>query len=338
MGREGAGGVTDIAIRKAGKADRDTVRDFARLLQDAECAMHPSRRPGTTLAPAFLDELYRRTRGRNGAILLAEADGRPVGYIAFYVETLDHIELRAEARRFLYVSDMAVVPHWRGRGVAGRLLAEAEAFCRQLKLPRLVIGVLTANEPACAAYRRASYVFYEHWLEKHVSAAPAPARPVEGLSLRSMTRGDRGLMLRFLKGIADDEARYHWAMRPGSDISMAEVDRMVEEIADEDGIVTIAELDGKPVGYAAIVCETAEEEYELRDDWVRRGYITDMYVAPEGRRRGVAMALLGALEAHIVSRGLDWLLICVSPRNAPALALYEKAGFGPYELVLEKRL
>jgi ribosomal protein S18 acetylase RimI-like enzyme len=300
--------------------------------------MHPSRRPGAALGPAAIDTLERRTRGDDGAILLAECDGAVAGYIAFYAELNDSIELRASAHRFLYVSDLCVAASMRGRGIAGSLLAEAERWCRRLQLPRIEIGALAANKAALAAYRRAGYGLYEHWLEKHVSRAPAPLRPVRELTLRPMNAADRDLMLRFLRQLADDEAGFHWAMRPGSEITMNEVNRSIREIAEEDGSIVIAELEGNPVGYGAVICQDAQDEFELNDEWRLRGLVTDMYVAPEARRRGIGMALLGTLERHVASRGLDWLQIVVSPNNAPAIALYAKAGFRDYELVLERRL
>jgi ribosomal protein S18 acetylase RimI-like enzyme len=328
----------DIEIRRATGRDRPTVLKLAMQLQEAEHGMHPSRRSGASLAPVAIEELARRTEGEDGAILIAEQDGAPVGYIAFYADSLESLELRPEAHRFLYISDLCVEPALRGRGIAGRLLAEAEAACRRLGLPRLTIGVLAANEAARAAYRRAGYEPYEFWLEKPVEAAPAPLPPIAGLALRPLAPGDRATMLVFLRDLADAEATYHWAMRPGSEMTMAEVDRMIAEIAEEDGAIVVAELDGRPVGYAGVVVQDAESEFELRDEWRRRGFITDMYVAPAARRRGIARALLAACERHVASRGIAWIQICVSPGNLPARALYSKAGFRDYEIVLEKRL
>jgi GNAT superfamily N-acetyltransferase len=330
--------MAEITFRQASERDRPAVLQLAQLLQAAEHAMHPSRRAGAALAPAAIDEIYRRTREENGAILLADWDGRPAGYVAFYPETLDGLELRESARRSLYVSDLCVIPALRGRRIAGRLLDAAERHCREVGLPRLTIGVLTANEAARATYGRAGYVPYEFWLEKPIGKAGASVPSVPGLALRPLVPGDRATMLAFLRGLADAEASFHWAMRPGSDMTMAEVDRTIAEIADEDGAIVVAELDGIPVGYAGVVVQDAQGEFELKDDWQRRGFITDMFVVPGARRRGIAGALLGACERHAASRGIFWLQICVSPGNAPARALYSRAGFRDYEIVLEKRL
>jgi len=335
MGR----GMVETIIRRADESDRGTVGRLACLLQDAEHGMHPSRRTGATLPGNIVDELYRRTRvEQGGAILLAEAGGTAAGYIAFYPERLDSLELRPDAYRFLYVADLCVVPEARGQRIAGLLLAEAETICRRLCLPRVALGVLAANPAALAAYDRAGYQPYELWLAKSIAGAPVTAPPVAGLAMRALRDTDRDTMLKFLLGLSDAEAQYHWAMRPASDMTMADVDRTIAEIADEDGTVIIAELDGQPVGYAGVVLQDAADEFELKDEWRKRGFITDMYVDASARGRGIGRALLAACDRYVADAGIDWQQICVSPGNAPAITLYRKAGFGDYELVLEKRL
>lgn len=335
MGR----GMVETTIRRAGEGDRATVGRLASLLQDAENRMHASRRTAASLPGHLIDELYRRTRvEQGGAILLAESGGTAVGYIAFYPERQTSLELRPTAYRFLYVADLCVVPEARGQRIAGLLLAEAETICRQLCLPRIALGVLASNPAALAAYDRAGYQPYELWLEKSVSKAPVSVPSAAGLSLRKLRDDDRSTMLPFLRDLADAEALYHWAMRPGSDMTMAEVDRTIAEITDEDGAIFIAELDGQPVGYAGVVLQNATDEFELKDEWQKRGFITDMFVAAAGRRRGIGRALIAACDRHVAEAGIDWEQITVSPDNAPAIALYRKAGFGDYELVLEKRL
>lgn len=57
------------------------------------------------------------------------------------------------------------------------------------------------------------------------------------------------------------------------------------------------------------------------------GYILNLAVWPQFRRRGVASALIEALEVEAVKLGLVFLTLEVREGNAPAIALYESAGF-----------
>ena len=57
------------------------------------------------------------------------------------------------------------------------------------------------------------------------------------------------------------------------------------------------------------------------------GYISNVAVVPEQRRRGAAAALLSELEKRARALGLAFLTLEVRQGNAPARALYEKAGY-----------
>ena len=81
------------------------------------------------------------------------------------------------------------------------------------------------------------------------------------------------------------------------------------------GIFLVAERDGQAVGYAG--CQTVLDE----------GYITNVAVSPGARRQGVGRALIAALVAQARAQGLAFVTLEVRASNAPAIALYEGAGF-----------
>ena len=76
-----------------------------------------------------------------------------------------------------------------------------------------------------------------------------------------------------------------------------------------------AEAEGEVVGYVGLL-------YVLDE-----GYISNVAVRPDMRRRGVADALLSALEARARALRLSFLTLEVRAGNAPAIALYEKHGY-----------
>ena len=91
-----------------------------------------------------------------------------------------------------------------------------------------------------------------------------------------------------------------------------------ESLAPPAGVFVLARLDGVPVGCGG---------FRRFADGVAE--IKRMYVAPEARRRGVATALLAALEAR--ARALDYRSIRLETgTNQPeAMALYQRAGYRP---------
>ena len=72
---------------------------------------------------------------------------------------------------------------------------------------------------------------------------------------------------------------------------------------------------GKVVGYAGLLAVADE------------GYITNVAVFPEYRRRGVAAQLLSVFENFARGSHLAFLTLEVRPSNTAAIALYESFGF-----------
>ena len=62
------------------------------------------------------------------------------------------------------------------------------------------------------------------------------------------------------------------------------------------------------------------------------GYISNVAVAPEQRRQGIADALITALLERAALRALSFVTLEVREHNEPAIALYEKHGFVPVGL------
>ncbi|MBX3358145.1 MAG: GNAT family N-acetyltransferase [Phycisphaeraceae bacterium] len=53
-------------------------------------------------------------------------------------------------------------------------------------------------------------------------------------------------------------------------------------------------------------------------------------LAPAVRRRGLGASLLARALDRLAGRGERWVTCAVDTRNAPAMALYERAGFSPF--------
>lgn len=80
-------------------------------------------------------------------------------------------------------------------------------------------------------------------------------------------------------------------------------------------VVRAALQDGRPVGFALARALGADAE------------VLTIAVIPEARGRGVGGALLAALIAGAQAAGATALHLEVSVNNAPAAALYRRAGF-----------
>lgn len=95
------------------------------------------------------------------------------------------------------------------------------------------------------------------------------------------------------------------------------------DVAVRLGSAVIAEEQGEVLGFACGVMQGR-----------RIGDLTELYVRPEARGRGIARELVRAVVAALRERGAAALTGGVAPDNAPARSFYEKAGFDVVELRL----
>lgn len=88
-----------------------------------------------------------------------------------------------------------------------------------------------------------------------------------------------------------------------------------EELEMAGTVFLVAVEDGKVLGYVG--CQTVLDE----------GYITNVAVSPDARRRGIARALLCRLTDAAHKRGLAFVTLEVRASNAAAVALYAGQGY-----------
>jgi GNAT superfamily N-acetyltransferase len=90
--------------------------------------------------------------------LLAERDGRPVGFALFF-----HNYSTWRGRRGLYLEDLFVPLDQRGHGVGKRLLVALARVAVERGCARMEWAVLDWNEPTIAFYRSLGAVSLDEW-------------------------------------------------------------------------------------------------------------------------------------------------------------------------------
>ena len=109
-----------------------------------------------------------------------------------------------------------------------------------------------------------------------------------------------------------------------------------EILASPEKTLLAAELEGRVVGLVSVELRSPPEYPILVPR--RFGYVEDLVVDAEARRRGVGRALMAAAEAWIVSQGGSECRLNVYSFNAAALALYEELGYEPLSVQLSKAM
>ena len=90
-------------------------------------------------------------------VVLAEAEGSIAGYIQLHAGAAGEAPDAVGPGPTLEVKRLYVDARWHGQGVAGRLLATAEARARELGAERVWLIVWERNERAKAFYRREGF-------------------------------------------------------------------------------------------------------------------------------------------------------------------------------------
>ena len=128
--------------------------------------------------------------------------------------------------------------------------------------------------------------------------------------------GDLARMNAAFNGVFDSAAQVAARLVAGADIETA----------------IVAELDGQVGGFACVrvvPCVLyAEPCAEL----------TELYVEPAFRRRGLGRALIAYAEQLALARGASDLVIMTGVGNAAAQALYRTAGYDTYAVALNRKV
>jgi GNAT superfamily N-acetyltransferase len=142
---------------------------------------------------------------------------------------------------------------------------------------------------------------------------------VPGLELRFAGVGDCGLILDFIRQLADYERM--------TDDVVADEQTIRESLFDgrTAAEVIIAELDGEAAGFGLFF-------HNFSTFLGRPGiYLEDLFVRPELRGRGIGGAVLVALARLARERGCGRLEWSVLNWNEPAIAFYEHLGARPMD-------
>lgn len=150
----------DISIRPAERRDVEVILDLIRALADYEklshaCVATPARLANTLFGPQPAAE-----------VLIAEADRDVAGFALFFRSYSTFL-----AQPGLYLEDLFVYPHLRGRGIGRRLMQRLAQIAVERAYGRFEWSVLDWNAPAIAFYRSLGAVPMDGWTVQRVTGA-----------------------------------------------------------------------------------------------------------------------------------------------------------------------
>ena len=137
------------------------------------------------------------------------------------------------------------------------------------------------------------------------------------VTIRSAGAADAGLVLRFIRDLAEYERLPHECVATEADV------RATLFGPRPQAEVLVADVDGEPAGFALFF-------HNYSTFLARRGlYLEDLFVRPEARGRGVGRALLARLAAIAHERGCGRFEWSVLDWNESAIGFYRSLGAVP---------
>ena len=110
-----------------------------------------------------------------------------------------------------------------------------------------------------------------------------------------------------------------------------------EGLLDRGAEILIAEAGGEPVGFVAGWMDEDDDPLQTTE-WRRHGYVSDVFVVAEWRRRGVGQHLLWAIANRLREKGARRLRICTLAANGAAIDAFCRFGFQPFEITFDRPL
>ena len=263
------------------------------------------------------------------AAFIATQDDSVVGHVALGpIDEVADPQLAAlqrwTAARLVEIKRLFVAPSARGTGIGKALLDAAVRFAETYEF--FPVLEVTADRTAAiqlyassgwmrvgsglATWRRASGespLLYQYILGSTIG----PAQMEAAWRIRRATVDDAGAIVSLLRDIAAENRRIRTEVPFDA---AARTRRIGERLRDGSGVAFLAECSGVSVGQASIL-PSADRAY------------LGMGIAAGWRGYGIGRALLAEVEAYARTAGIAQIDLEVYEHNAPARALYDRAGF-----------
>ena len=126
-------------------------------------------------------------------------------------------------------------------------------------------------------------------------------------------------------------------LKTGDEIAVPYTAETLRRVAENNGVILMARDGARAVGFICAYVDS-DDDMLLGEHARQHGYVCDLFVEREYRRRGIARRLLQEVEDALRARGCTRMRICSKARNHAAVQCYENFAFRAYEVILEKPL
>lgn len=157
------------------------------------------------------------------------------------------------------------------------------------------------------------------------------------ISVRDFRASDSEQVLTLARDLQSFELDLYDRMMPVEDIGDWYIAALLDQCANEDGAILVAEEDDELIGFATIFTKAVQKD-EFDELPFTYAYVSHISVRPSARGSGTGKLLLHECEARARAAGRQWLRIGVLANNPGARNLYRQLGFHDHLVILEKPL
>lgn len=158
-----------MTIREYQDSDEPAVIVIARQLQKHESSFYDRLIPPGDIGTEYVERLKADVRAHGGRFLVAEADGRIVGYATLLTNVTSEGERDEVLYSFSNIDDLAVLESHRNHGIGRKLVTACEKIARDAGQRWIRLGVLAKNEGARRFYSHLGFEELGLWLEKPIA-------------------------------------------------------------------------------------------------------------------------------------------------------------------------
>jgi ribosomal protein S18 acetylase RimI-like enzyme len=160
------------------------------------------------------------------------------------------------------------------------------------------------------------------------------------LVIREYCGSDRTALVRLFEELQDclvsiDDLK---RLRRAPEYSESYTERALQNVAKNNGMIYVAESEGRVVGLVVGIIheQTKEELLELIP--YKRGVVLELIVENEFREKGIGKLLMEKMEGYFKQNGCSAAMVEVFFPNKNALRLYRKLGYSERDVWMTKNL
>lgn len=145
----------------------------------------------------------------------------------------------------------------------------------------------------------------------------------QGVKVRRAEARDMAFVIELWKGMTEELAKCdeRYELRPDAEIIWARW--AGQHLRNAESCLLVAENGGEYVGYLLAHAAESQPIFKHR----KHATITDIYVVPQYRRKGIAKRLIEEAASFFKAHGVQHMQVNVLVKNASARAFVEKMGF-----------